>query len=328
MRALLVSLLLTAPALDEVERARAASDEAYEAHLAGRFEEAIETYRAGLALAETTTDAELEGVLSVRLGTCLMQAGHYDEAVERALHGLERLGAEGDPNVRISGHNTLGVVRQFRGDLTLAVDHYFQAIEVAVTHGVDRHLPALWLNVSTLKSYQGDHEGALEGYERARSVNVELGQGDENSHLLNCIGVSLLALDRAAEARAAFAEGLALAERVGDPRSAATQCRSLARLEFDVGDGAVALDWAERSLEWERAAENRVGVAMSQCLVADALARVGRAGDARRVLEEVTPLVDELAIRNMQRGFHDVSARAATALMLTGLRRLVFRFRL
>ncbi|MCR9247744.1 MAG: tetratricopeptide repeat protein [bacterium] len=307
------------PAKATITHARADSIEALWHHFAGRWDEAVSRYEKGLArLGQPDSEParHVQGTLLVRLATARMQQGRYDDAVAIARRGLEALG-EGPPIARLIGHNTIGASLRLRGEAELAASHYFEAIELAVTNDAKKYLAPLWLNIGDIKSFQGDFEGALEAYGKARTQNESLGLADRNSHLWNCIGETLRRLDRRDDAVAAFERGLAIAERVTDPRSIATHCRSMARLATNEDRAEAAWSWSRRALVNDEAANNDPGIAESRCQFAAACLALERYTAARTALATARPLVERIGTPELGAEFHRLSEALARALHLT-----------
>jgi len=171
----------------------------------GRYDEAIATYRAGLARADRDPAIELE--LIVNLGAALDYAGRIDEAIAVYRRGLEK--APDWPDLIVN----MGIALENLGDTTSAEAWLRRGVAVAPTN------PWALNALGALRLRLGDPLGALSFLDRARVLDPDFAWAHFKA------GQALDELGRRRDACAAWRTAIA----VGLDGDARTETERLAR---------------------------------------------------------------------------------------------------
>jgi len=237
---------------------------------AGRYEEAVASFRKAVSAAPESVTARID------LGSALGEVGNIEAALAEYDQALEI--APANPTARFNA----GLLRARRGELEVALEHLRFAAQIAPEDVTIR----LWL--ADVLAMVGDPETALIHYRAA----VELEPSEEAARLGEA--QALASLGRFAEARDALEQGLIQLPTSG------LLAHGLSRLlamgpDLSIRNGERALQLAEKVL----AAQPTPAHAE---VVAAALADLGRCGEAlelqRQVVEESSS--EELATRRQE----------------------------
>lgn len=228
----------------------------------GRFAEAIEECRAGLATAEDLNDAELIALGSKQLGLALGEGGFVADAIPVLDRALARYAQLSDAyNQGIVSHS-LGLAWQQGGKLQQAREY----LDAAVGHwrriGNDGMLAMTLVARGYLSHQTGLLEEAAEILDEAQRRARENGYPRIEGYAAQSLGD--LARDRGDFSRAvtAYESAIAIADRVGDGRLRVSALEALARGQLYAGnlDGALAAIGRARGLAGERDSAYERGV--------------------------------------------------------------------
>lgn len=228
----------------------------------GRFAEAIEECRAGLATAEDLDDAELIALGSKQLGLALGEGGFVAEAIPALDRALARYRQLADTyNQGIVCHS-LGLVCQQGGQLQQARAYLDAAIGHWRRIGNDGMLAMTLVARGSLSHQNGLFGEAAETLDEAQRRARESGYPRIEGYAAQSLGD--LARDQGdfAAAVIAYESAIAIAERVGDGRLRVSALEALARGQLYAGnaDGALATIGRARALAGERDSAYERGV--------------------------------------------------------------------
>lgn len=281
----------------------------------GRFGEALDWYRGMDAEAPgPRADARLLAA------TAATRLGEFPTAETLAAEALSQFRARGDADGRMRALNLLGVIRFERGRLGEAESSLAEALDLATQlgdtltaaracnnlasaiHLRGRPEEALGLYRGALLAYQrlGDRRGAAEAYHNLGIIYRQ--QGDwryaqaaseealRHAELVGERGLLALATtgraeilaerDSLAQARQELERAGRWAEEAGDEVGRAEVERVRALVAYKDGDFAGALAAAESALATARSYDSAVLAAECAALLAVALRRLGRTGEA------------------------------------------------
>jgi tetratricopeptide (TPR) repeat protein len=136
-------------------------------------------------------------------------AGHLTAA-------LASVRAAGDVGRQIGTLTDLGIVAMRRGEYAVALGHTLEALELARGHGDRRAIGVTLLNLSSVYSSLTDWKRAQEALEESLAIRREFHDLAGLAIVLPSLGSAHFLQGHLDEAIAAFTEGLAVCEQVGN----------------------------------------------------------------------------------------------------------------
>lgn len=276
-------------------------------HLMGQSESALRYYRRALAFRESGTPADL-AIGYRNMGASLAELDRYGEALDYFKKSMELGKTVGSWLEIANSAIAIGVSERALGDPAAAHASYEQALAVAEAHGYKLQAATSLYSLGDLALAAGDLDRAMELHERALKIRQEAHSPREVVFSLNRLGIVLEDRGELKAAEAAHEQALGEFERIGagisDPtqygayrRTSVVLYPHYARVLFKLGKTREALRISERS--------RGVGLARMTALSGanfvdrlsaedarawqDVSARMGRASNQLRVLEEATP---------------------------------------
>lgn len=271
---------------------------------AGRCEAALLVFE-GLEGAEL--GAALEGRVMLRRAGALLMVARAEEGREWLARASAVVEEHGGALERAGLHATRGVLAQIEGEFDAALGHYRAALAEAQAGG-ERRYEALYLyNIATVQAAVGDNDGALRTLEHASEL--DLGRSHAFALLLTMRAGITLARGGRDEARALYAQALAIERELGSAGGEALLERKLGDLARQEGEAAAAWEHYQRSLELTRGEGNREALASSLLALADVALDAQDLARARNLAEEARALADELVMPVVQQHAYRTLAR-------------------
>lgn len=184
---------------------------------AGLGREAMESLRAGIALADVTLDTYLSARLHYTLGGLLYSQGTYDEALIHLRRALDMTydGVE-DPSLVAKITVCLGHILYARGDVNGALEHYARASELFGSLRDLNSLASIYSGLSLAYQRKGDMTNALR-YSRL-SLGAYEAQHDvvQSARELNNLAVQYTEMGDLDRAQQSAQEAIFRAHQVGD----------------------------------------------------------------------------------------------------------------
>jgi len=269
---------------DPVVEARARSASSTMLQSQGRHAEAVREGLGAVELARTTTDQDLGAVMS-NLGLVYRLQGRLDEAAEvlgESLRVLERARAVVNAGIAVT---TLGNVHRRAGRVVEARRCYRRALQL---HRKGGNLGSEVVTLASLGHLLCGQQAYAEAYRplrRAAELADRLGMVTAGIMVRVRLGRALVGLGRLEEGRSQLGWAIDRLRARGQRRGLAEALEALARAE--VGDGA--LGRAEVLLVEARgvveALAHRPGLVRVTVLLAEVQQRLGRQGEALRLLQ-------------------------------------------
>ena len=234
------------------------------------------------------------GLVLSRLGSAYRDLGQTQGALESFAAALEILDRAGRPRDRASTRNDLGQTLLLLHQPRTAIARHRQAAEIYQQLEDLRGLRRTKRHLAEALLLDADLDAAEEV---ARSLRDDLeGTDDRRQQALDLFTLGRVRRLRgdAASAAGRFEEVLELARQVGDPGIEAEAATELARIRFESGEPAAALELQDRALELYRAAEDRRGLATARTRSAEILHRLGRSEEAWARLESALADVESI----------------------------------
>jgi tetratricopeptide (TPR) repeat protein len=252
---------------------------------AGRWERALELYRAARRNLAGTTPGREHVLLSLHVAPVAMRMGRWRSALHH-LRVADRLCREQRLPERTHALNLLGGYHFRRGHVARARDRWEAAREWAEHWGQELMIADLEANLGALADSVGDSEGAVARYQAAIPRYERCGDraGLTRVHVNLAISYrglgDLGAADRALEGATLHARG------TGDEELRALAILERTELFLDQGDAAAAEAIGGRALRTLRSLGDPVGAAEAYRLVARARSRQGADRGASRTFGE------------------------------------------
>mgnify|MGYP001765403054 CR=1 FL=1 len=242
--------------LDDQEKARHLSEQAYELATSGEFEE--KPYLLGLA-------ASLRNLSALN-----NDAGNYDLALSQSLRALEILESITDDRpathtliIDILG-NISWTYRSY-GDYGAATEYGIKALKLAQEMGNSRREAGLLNILSVIYAESNDLNTALEMGLKVLQCHRELGNASGESIALNNLAMTYLELGNGAQALKACQESLHLARENGVDAVALTALSTMGEVYLGLKDLTMAEEYLLQALTLAR--EHKIGTDEFQCLL-------------------------------------------------------------
>jgi len=254
---------------------------------AGRYEEALSSYRAasnrpGLstgdqvrlrrriavtlealarwedaraALDEARDLAAAGGLLAeeahvlIETGKVHMVRGEIEKALECAAVALQRSVESSDLLARGYAENLRGFALFRRGQLDDSAASFERALVAFKEAGNLRALSLVYNNLGNVHRGRCNWKQSLEYFQVATNLQAVEGEESERRKSLNNLGIVHLRLGHLPEARDCFEQSLAIGRRLGDVLSVIHSVLGLAETELHTGNYSASRDWLEQSLE-------------------------------------------------------------------------------
>jgi tetratricopeptide (TPR) repeat protein len=243
-------------------------------------------YLAAAAAYETLTQQSDPGMQAeghFRMGVVAWKQNRFDIALQRYVlaRDLARQAERRDLEAR--AENGVGAVHYARGEYTQARASYMVALDLVPDPGLrGRFL----LNLGVLANIQGDLDGALEHYLRARALFRD--HGDEANEALALHNLQMLHADRREwdDAEQTATEALALLERLGDQATIAEVLRDRSEVLAARGDMLEAIRNCQLAASVFTELGNELGRAESELLRGRYLRMSGYLDESERSLTD------------------------------------------
>lgn len=169
------------------------------------------------ALADQLNDPVVQIDILARRAWTSTHQGDYTTAIALAQVGLELTSQQNLQSQRAPLHRQLGIANEEQGDFKAALHHYSKALELdAVAQTGVRFLPADLNNVASVKLTLAHYFPGIHDLERAQKLlTVDL-QPTIQIKVLGNLGYAWMKLGQLERAATYLAQGLALAQQVGE----------------------------------------------------------------------------------------------------------------
>ncbi len=257
-----------------------------------KLDQALQHYRQALSIHQETGNQRQEGETLSNMGIALRHKGDWDQAIvyyQRALTIHQSLN-----NKRYEGITLIGLGTAFRqmGQYDAARDTYQQALEVSRSYGDRRSEGAIQNNLGLIARVSDDDLTAIAHFEQALVIHKECGNVENEAITLGNIGDSLVALQRAGEAKTFLKQAIDLGKRIDFLLPASVFAGSLALLLAKEGQAKAALELlcnAEDALR-----KHSLEHAKFLCKATIVYAKCGQPEDARQSMKQAESLAAKL----------------------------------
>ncbi|MEA5364483.1 tetratricopeptide repeat protein [Amycolatopsis sp., V23-08] len=242
----------------------------------GRLDEAADSFRLALTIAENNGDRVGEGRGLINLGVALWQRGDHHQAALAYHDAFIVAGAAGDRLGEGRSLNALGTINGHRGRYAVAQACFTRAATIAGQQGDPVLAGRAQGNLGVLCQRRADYFGAIRHHDRALMLAGVAGdRAGEVAVLASLAGLwqRLGYPDRAIEHGL---RALAVATEIGDRTGEINALVSLAVARQRLGDVDWAVEHGTRALTLAREIGDRGGAANALCTLAVVAGRGGR----------------------------------------------------
>jgi len=189
-----------------------------------------------------------------RLGTLMIKMGEFNKA-EDIFTTLLNTTSDSDRKQLASLQNQLGYINDEKGDLTNALFHYKQSLDIKLSYlpSDNYELSNIYSNIGAVLKRQGNFNDALEYLQRALHIDLHAPEPDQLKIALryNNIGGILDDQEKYIEALKSYQYALEIRLKYLPSRhpSLATSYNNIAGVYYRIGDKSTALFYYEKSLE-------------------------------------------------------------------------------
>ncbi|WP_416971059.1 ATP-binding protein [Streptomyces sp. 4F14] len=239
-------------------------------------------------------DATLAGSLAVSLTTFFQIRGHFDEWRHLQQRALAEAVAAGDRRTAVKLHRSLGELATIVDRYPEAVEHFRQALEPPEPAEPDYTASAM-AGLAYVYRLVGQQSRALSCFERA----AELARSADNvnclTYALNGSGVICYERGDLAQAERLYGESRRLSRLVGYRPGESLALRSLGHVHRARGDIESAARCYAQAESLSVSVGDRLSATHARCWSGDALVRLGRPAEGRRLLAECLHVYRECA---------------------------------
>jgi tetratricopeptide (TPR) repeat protein len=213
---------------------------------AGKIQEAVEVYRAGLEIARKRDIKADEIRLTANLGNALRTLGNLEEALENHLRSLALLEEEGDPAKIALCLNNIANVYITTGEWDDAIRYYQRAFDMSPVPPDHLFRASIYNNLYKIYASRGDNETALRSLESALEISRKHDDQLQTLIVLHNLGNLLAKMERFEEAIERMRESLQRGEAIGETQAIALGYIDLGRILSMVGNNGEAFDFLLR----------------------------------------------------------------------------------
>jgi tetratricopeptide (TPR) repeat protein len=209
--------------------------------------------------------------------------------------------------IRMDLLNRIGMVNNFIGEYTLALDFYQRGLYIAQQKDAQAEIANFSHNIGMIHQDRGDYASALAQYEKSLKILEELGDRAGVASSLHQIGnLHYLRGDYDA-ALAQYEKSLKIFEELGNRAGMASSLHQIGRIHEDRGDYDAALAQYEKSLQIAEGLGNRAGVAISLHQIGMIHQKRGDYATALVQYEKSRKILEEIGDRaNVARSLHQI----------------------
>jgi predicted ATPase/class 3 adenylate cyclase len=197
----------------------------------------------------------------LRLGNVLELVGRWDEASETYREAMQLAEQQGNRRDKAWAQTATAELLRKQGQYAEASEWLQKARytfeEIANKSGVGQVLK----QAGTVASQQGDHELATSLYEQALLTHRQLGNNSELANIFSNLGIVARSQGNQSAANYLHNESLALRRQIGDRRAIAVSLNNLGNLALDGHDFAQARRYLEEALAIQREVGDKAYIA-------------------------------------------------------------------
>lgn len=246
---------------DQVGQADVYITRANSYRLSGRFQDAQDACKQGLALLEQAPPDQqiVKSSAEARrtIGICMVQTGKLDEGTEELRRSLALYEEISDKFGIANLHSDLGTALRMSGNMEAADLHYDQAVSLWNDLGASASLANTLNNVGVGHHMRGQYAKALEVYERALAIAQEMAFWRVQAIVLTGMGDVYRDLGQVDQAFSAYNEARPIAERAQEAWLVSYILDALGNTYIQTGDFVRANELIRQAYEQARERRSR-----------------------------------------------------------------------
>lgn len=196
------------------------------------------------SLESTPSDETKQRLLSLKatslryVGIVYQNIGLYSVAVDYFFQSLELAREIGDKRELSRAYNNLGIVQRRQGNLNEAIEFYTQALRISEETDDLRGMAYANNNIGVIVREKGEYNNALEYFNKSLNIRQKLGDKKGISHVSNNIGNIYRILGEYHKALQFYNRSLKIEQELNDRNGMAMVYESLADLKIAVADSS------------------------------------------------------------------------------------------
>jgi class 3 adenylate cyclase/tetratricopeptide (TPR) repeat protein len=254
-------------------------------HAAGKFQEALTTYRQVSEVAAKTGSLSEQARAMNNLGNVARDLGQYREAEQQFTRALEQWERTGDTECIAGVRTNLGNLAMSEGDFVAAREHHQHALTACSAIGNVRGIALAHANLAILALEAGESESAVRSAREALVMLGDEGHAWLRGLVLAVYGEGQLECGQTQQAEQIFESLLAQYDEVGHPLARAGGLRGRGRQQFMQGHISEAILSFVKAVELYDKIERTQEAARTRLFLAEALWRAGQVERGREELE-------------------------------------------
>jgi class 3 adenylate cyclase/tetratricopeptide (TPR) repeat protein len=276
------------------ERVKANEEKAAVLRLVGRWEEAQETLKESLTLANELQDRNLVANSELDYGVLLRSKGSFAEAFpffERARAIYADLGEQEGLSRAL---NNLGILYAMQGDYDKATASWRRQLDIAEALGDKQNLFNGMLCLGNLETRVDNPSEALRYYKAALDVAEASGDKRNVGVAAGSIGIAETQLGRYGEAMEHFGVDYEIAVELGDKQGTCRALGNIGVIHSSRGDYERALECYEEALAISEELGDKLNADIALTGIASLLRDMGRDGEAEAYYRKAAALAREI----------------------------------
>ncbi|GAA6617906.1 CHAT domain-containing protein [Scytonema sp. NUACC26] len=269
----------------------------------GQPQQAIETLKQVLAIAQQLKDRRLEANALLRIGLIFGIIEQPQKALEFYNQALLISRSVGDRTLEANTLNNIAEVYSKIGQPPKALAFFNQALVINRSVG-DRALEATTLNnIAEVYSKIGQSQKALEFYNQALLINRSVGDRALEANTLNNIAEVYSKIGQRQKALEFYNQSLPITRAVGDPAEEAITLIAIGGVYKDIEQSQKALEFYNQALSIFRAVGNRAGEATTLNNIGGVYKDIGQPQKALEFYNQALPFIQSAGYRAFEAGF-------------------------
>jgi tetratricopeptide (TPR) repeat protein len=226
-------------------------------------EQALQSYKQALNLAQTLKDKAGQARSRYNLGLSLYHSGRCEQAIDFYQQSLGTYREIGDRNGEANSLNNLGNAYWSLGQYRQAIDFYQQSL--AIRREIDSHYgEAISLsNLGNAYESLGQYPQAIDFCQQSLAIQREIGDRNGEAISLNNLGSAYQSLGQYPQAIDFYQQSLGIQRQIGDRNGEARSLNNLGNAYRSLGQYQRAIDFCQQSLVIQREIGDRNGEARS-----------------------------------------------------------------
>jgi adenylate cyclase len=191
-----------------------------------------------------------------------------DDALEIARKITMPDGNEGYKFGMANAYNVQGIISQFQGNFSDALEYHFSALNIRKEYGEPKGIADSYNNIGIIYSIQGKYPDALKYHFDALKIREQMGDKNGIAMAHNNIGIIYAMQGNYSEALQSYKATLKIRETLGDKSALGDSYNNIGIIHFNLGNYPEALQYYYDNLKIREEMGNKKGIAEAHCNIA------------------------------------------------------------